>query len=63
MACQMTVIGTNRGRRGGVPLSSELVEEEIPRSCNQTRSKPSGQHDYLSQGDTGGVFIQLQQDG
>jgi len=41
MARQTTVTGINRGRHGGVPLSSELVEEKIPLDCNQTRSEPS----------------------
>jgi len=49
MACRTTVIGTTRGKRGGVQLSSELVEDENP--SDQTRSGPSGQHDHLSLGD------------
>jgi len=61
MACRATVIGTTRGMRGGVLLSSELVEGENP--SNQTRSGPSGQQDHLSLGDTVGAASSVNHSG
>jgi len=62
MARQTTVIGTTRWR-GGVLLSSELVEEENPRESNQTCSEPSGQHDHLSQEARRDDLVQSPKDG